>query len=91
MLCGHDPRHGYADPLARPLSPPLRNRHARSQRASRFLEEVPRELMQDLGSPRRPAYPRRDDYGTSTHYSYEDEDQRPQYATARSRPKRSLL
>jgi DNA helicase-2/ATP-dependent DNA helicase PcrA len=51
---------------------------------SRFLEEVPRELMQDLGSPRRPAYreSHRDttDYGTSTHYSYEDEDQRPQYA-----------
>jgi len=49
--------------------------------ASRFLEEVPRELMQDLGSPRRPSYRDTTDYGTSTHYSYEDEDQRPQYAT----------
>ena len=47
--------------------------------ASRFLEEVPRELIQDLGSPRRPAYRDTTDYGTSTHYSYEDEDQRPQY------------
>jgi DNA helicase II / ATP-dependent DNA helicase PcrA len=46
---------------------------------SRFLEEVPRELVQDLGSPRRPAYRDTTDYGTSTHYSYEDEDQRPQY------------
>ncbi len=48
---------------------------------SRFLEEIPQELIQDLGSPReRP--PRQDsssDYGTSRHYSYEDEDQRPQY------------
>ncbi len=52
--------------------------------ASRFLEEVPRELMQDLGSPRRPSYRDTTDYGTSTHYSYEDEDQRPQYATART-------
>jgi DNA helicase-2/ATP-dependent DNA helicase PcrA len=47
---------------------------------SRFLEEIPRELMQDLGSPRRPAYRDTTDDGTSTHYSYEDEDQRPQYA-----------
>ncbi|MDR3747134.1 MAG: UvrD-helicase domain-containing protein [Acidobacteriota bacterium] len=47
---------------------------------SRFLEEIPRELMQDLGSTRRPSYRDTTDYGTSTHYSYEDEDQRPQYA-----------
>jgi DNA helicase-2/ATP-dependent DNA helicase PcrA len=47
---------------------------------SRFIEEIPRELMQDLGSPRRPSYRDTTDYGTSTHYSYEDEDQRPQYA-----------
>jgi DNA helicase-2/ATP-dependent DNA helicase PcrA len=47
--------------------------------ASRFLEEIPRELMQDLGSPRRSSYRDTTDYGTSTHYSYEDEDQRPQY------------
>jgi DNA helicase-2/ATP-dependent DNA helicase PcrA len=47
---------------------------------SRFLEEIPHDLMQDLGSPHRPAYREAADYGTSTHYSYEDEDQRPQYA-----------
>jgi len=47
--------------------------------ASRFLEEVPEALLQDLGSPRRPSYQDRGDYGTSRHYSYEDEDQRPQY------------
>jgi DNA helicase-2/ATP-dependent DNA helicase PcrA len=46
---------------------------------SRFLEEIPHELLQDLGSPRRPAYTERDDFGSSRHYSYEDEDQRPQY------------
>jgi len=58
--------------------------------SSRFLEEVPEELLQDLGSPQRPRYseyPRNDgrgprsdatDYG-SRHYAYEDEDQRPQY------------
>jgi len=50
---------------------------------SRFLEEIPRELMQDLGSPRRPAY-RDDDYATSSHYAYEDEDQRPQFGRRES-------
>ncbi len=47
---------------------------------SRFLEEVPHDLIQDLGASRRPAHRDATDYGTSTHYSYEDEDQRPQYA-----------
>ena len=46
---------------------------------SRFLEEIPRELLQDLGSPRRPSYRESADNGTSTSYAYEDEDQRPQY------------
>ncbi len=55
--------------------------------ASRFLEEVPAELMQDLGSPRRPAYTERADHAVSTHYAYEDEDQRPQFATT-SKPQR---
>ncbi len=50
---------------------------------SRFLEEIPHELLQDLGSPRRPAYTERDDVGSSRHYSYEDEDQRPQYGRSR--------
>jgi DNA helicase-2/ATP-dependent DNA helicase PcrA len=55
---------------------------------SRFLEEVPMQLIEELGRPRStahagtarvggddsPAQSRRDDY-ISTHYSYEDEDQ----------------
>jgi len=45
---------------------------------SRFLEEVPQELLQDLGSPRR-SRAETGDYGGSAHYAYEDEDQRPQY------------
>jgi DNA helicase II / ATP-dependent DNA helicase PcrA len=45
--------------------------------ASRFLEEIPQALLQDLGSPRRPAYAPSSDYSTGRHYAYEDEDQRP--------------
>jgi DNA helicase-2/ATP-dependent DNA helicase PcrA len=48
---------------------------------SRFLEEVPEQLIQDLGSPRKPSYAgssRNEDQG-GRHYAYEDEDQRPQY------------
>ena len=56
--------------------------------ASRFLEEIPQTLLQDLGSPRRPAYAPSTDYSTGTHYPYEDEDQRPQY-DRRSTPQRS--
>jgi DNA helicase II / ATP-dependent DNA helicase PcrA len=47
---------------------------------SRFLEEVPAELLQELGGARRSGAARTsaraaaDDYG-STHYAYEDEDQ----------------
>lgn len=44
---------------------------------SRFLEEVPGRLIEDLGSPRssrRSAQIQQDDFGAS-HYSYEDEDQ----------------
>jgi DNA helicase II / ATP-dependent DNA helicase PcrA len=44
--------------------------------ASRFLEEVPPQLIEDLGSPRRTvASSSYDDYGTSSHYDYENEDQ----------------
>ena len=52
---------------------------------SRFLEEIPEQLMEDLGSPRRTgrsteqairAY--KDEYASS-HYDYESEDQRPSY------------
>ena len=53
---------------------------------SRFLEEVPQELMQDLGSPQqRPKAASSSDYGSSRHYAYEDEDQRPQYGRQRCR------
>jgi len=55
---------------------------------SRFLDEVPRELVQDLGSPRRQSHRESTDYETSTHYAYEDEDQRPQY-NRREAPKRT--
>jgi len=55
--------------------------------ASRFLEEVPEALLLDLGSPRKPSYQEKSDYGASRHYSYEDEDQRPQFPS--ERPKRS--
>jgi DNA helicase-2/ATP-dependent DNA helicase PcrA len=55
---------------------------------SRFLEEVPRELMQDLGAPRRSAYRDSEDYEGSRHYAYEDEDQRPQYSR-REQPRRN--
>jgi len=46
---------------------------------SRFLEEVPEELLQDLGSPQSHRQVHAGDYGTSRHYAYEDEDQRPQH------------
>jgi DNA helicase-2/ATP-dependent DNA helicase PcrA len=57
--------------------------------ASRFLEEIPEELVEDVGSPRRTpsvmagyyeARERLREYDEgSRHYAYEDEDQRPQY------------
>jgi len=57
---------------------------------SRFLEEVPPQLLEDVGSPRRVTASRYNDsdYGDQ-HYSYEDEDQSiPQrYAAARQRPR----
>ncbi len=56
--------------------------------ASRFLEEVPQELLKDLGSPRRPAYAPSSDYSSGKHYAYEDEDQRPAYER-RDKPQRS--
>jgi DNA helicase-2/ATP-dependent DNA helicase PcrA len=56
--------------------------------ASRFLEEIPQALLQDLGSPRRPAYAPSGDHHTSRHYAYEDEDQRPAH-DRRNKPQRS--
>jgi DNA helicase-2/ATP-dependent DNA helicase PcrA len=58
---------------------------------SRFLEEVPPELIEDIGSPnanrRRDSYSDRSSYASRStysepgdrHYDYENEDQRPQY------------
>jgi DNA helicase-2/ATP-dependent DNA helicase PcrA len=60
--------------------------------ASRFLEEIPARLLEDLGSPRagRTSVARHDDAG-ATHYSYEDEDQRvPSGAGGRSKPRYSV-
>jgi DNA helicase-2/ATP-dependent DNA helicase PcrA len=63
---------------------------------SRFLEEVPPDLLQDLGSPRRSIsrYETGEnlaDVGYNKnykpHYSYEDEDQRPQYGSSRTKPR----
>ncbi len=48
---------------------------------SRFLEEVPQDLLQDLGTARR-STAKVVDQPLPSHYSYEDEDQRPQYAKA---------
>jgi DNA helicase II / ATP-dependent DNA helicase PcrA len=56
--------------------------------ASRFLEEIPQALLQDLGSPRRPAYAPSGDHATGRHYAYEDEDQRPAH-DRRNKPQRS--
>ncbi len=56
---------------------------------SRFLEELPPELLQELGTPRRSSSLITHDEGTSTHYSYEDEDQRPQYPQREAKPRNS--
>ena len=62
--------------------------------ASRFLEEVPAELLEDLGSPRRataragvsaPHVSAAPISGQPSHYAYEDEDQSLSWATARSK------
>src|SRR5262249_31102828 len=52
---------------------------------SRFLEEVPPQLLDDLGSPggRRAASPSRSSVYGETHYSYEDEDQSIDESAAR--------
>jgi DNA helicase-2/ATP-dependent DNA helicase PcrA len=51
---------------------------------SRFLEEVPPQLVEDIGSPgktrtRASALQMQSDYDSDRHYDYENEDQRPQY------------
>ena len=56
---------------------------------SRFLEEIPAALLQDLGTPRRAASRIAEDEAPATHYSYEDEDQRPQYGQPKAKPQSS--
>jgi DNA helicase-2/ATP-dependent DNA helicase PcrA len=45
---------------------------------SRFLEEIPQDLLQDLGTRRSTSRVATEE-SRSSHYAYEDEDQRPQY------------
>jgi DNA helicase-2/ATP-dependent DNA helicase PcrA len=55
---------------------------------SRFLEEIPIELLEDVGSPGKikGSTPRFQEYG-SAHYDYENEDQSANAWSGRSRPK----
>jgi DNA helicase-2/ATP-dependent DNA helicase PcrA len=58
---------------------------------SRFLEEVPPQLIEDIGSPgasraaRGRAAASTHDFSDERHYDYENEDQRPQYARAQAK------
>jgi DNA helicase II / ATP-dependent DNA helicase PcrA len=55
---------------------------------SRFLEEVPAELLEDLGSPRRSRAARGRQAGSSrepSHFAYEDEDQSANWAQPKRR------
>jgi DNA helicase-2/ATP-dependent DNA helicase PcrA len=55
---------------------------------SRFLEEVPAELLQDMGSSRRQTSRYSTEESGRSHYAYEDEDQRrPQYGQPRPKPR----
>jgi DNA helicase-2/ATP-dependent DNA helicase PcrA len=65
---------------------------------SRFLEEVPPQLIEDIGSPAgrsRARVPAPHDqgaqhhYGEDRHYDYENEDQRPQYGRAQEAKKKA--
>ena len=56
---------------------------------SRFLEEVPQELLQELGTARRQSSRSVAEDSAPSHYSYEDEDQRPPYGQPRSTPRKS--
>ncbi len=56
---------------------------------SRFLEEVPQELLQELGTARRSASRVSAEDARGSHYAYEDEDQRPQYGQPKPKPRAS--
>jgi DNA helicase-2/ATP-dependent DNA helicase PcrA len=60
---------------------------------SRFLEEVPPQLIEDIGSPggrSRARVPAPHDYSEDRHYDYENEDQRPQYGRAQEPKKKTV-
>jgi len=69
--------------------------------ASRFLEEIPPQLLEDLGSPRGRSYsgadysrtrvsaPHISGAGESGHYAYEDEDQSAAWSGGSTKPKRT--
>jgi DNA helicase-2/ATP-dependent DNA helicase PcrA len=57
---------------------------------SRFLEEVPPQLIEDIGNPgkrQRGATSSRSENEGERHYDYENEDQRPQYGRRQERAK----
>ena len=60
---------------------------------SRFMEEIPEELLEELGSSRSgaygPSYSAREDEHAAGHYNYEDEDQSApaSYGTPRKKTK----
>ncbi|HWR16924.1 MAG TPA: UvrD-helicase domain-containing protein [Terriglobales bacterium] len=56
---------------------------------SRFLEEIPPQLIEDIGTPgrTRTRAPRQSDYEQDRHYDYENEDQRPQYGRVKEQKK----
>ena len=56
---------------------------------SRFLEEVPHEVLQDLGAARRSTSRLTPEASRPSHYAYEDEDQRPQYGQPKPKPRAS--
>ena len=56
---------------------------------SRFLEEVPQELLQDLGAARRSTSRLTPADSRPSHYAYEDEDQRPEYRSSKPKPRAS--
>ncbi len=53
---------------------------------SRFLEEVPQDLLQELGTARRSASRVSAEDSPGSHYAYENEDQRPQHGQPKPKP-----
>ena len=70
----------------RPLSSPLRHRHAGGQRAFALSGRGSAGTDAGLGTARRASSRTSSEDGGPPHYSYEDEDQRPQYAKPAAKP-----